>query len=435
MGLFLLAVVGAGPDAVGRAVARVMPAVVSINVDRLERRVRPGSAEPELVQVRSLGSGFVFDEHGYVLTCNHVIADYEEVEVRFSDGTVCSGPEVRVVGRDPVTDLAVLKLEADRSMVAVEFADSDSLVIGQWVAAVGNPYGLAGSVTAGVVSGLERWGLSKASGPDFQDFIQTDALINPGNSGGPLIDMDGRVVGVSSFTRKSDQRGFSGIGFAIPANLARDVAGQLVRHGVVIRGYLGINTQPVTEGIRAALRLVDKSGALVAAVAPQSPAARCGLRPGDLVVGLNGQTVPDVRWLQDELASHKPQDTVRILVQRSDRRFETEAVLAAWPVAAAGPQRAPQARNWLGLVVRDIDDLTRLRTRVDNGVVIQAIEPASAGDNAGLLEGDVIVEINLVPVRDKRAFGLLAAKLTKSERPVLVRVVRGSTALYVAVQP
>lgn len=433
--LLLTSASGAGPEYLADAVARIQPAVVSISVDKLVKETRSGSGGSNLAQVRVLGSGFAFDRTGYILTCNHVIADYDRIEVRFPDGTAFSGASVSVTGRDPFTDLAVLKVDAGRPLPAVELADSDSLRIGQWVAAVGTPFGLEGSATAGVVSGLSRWGQPKSSGPDFQEFIQTDALINPGNSGGPLVDMRGRVVGVASFTRGAGPKEQTGIGFATPSNLARQVAGQLVRYGVVRRGYLGISTQAVTERIRQALALDSDRGALVSSVAPASPASKSGFLPGDMVLKLNGEEVPDVRWLQNGLAAKAPGDTVRLEVLRRGKKHEVKAVLSAWPVAGTEPRRAPQPRNWLGFLVGTLDDAAKLRTNADYGVVVRAIEPASPADDAELMVGDVLVEINYGPVKDVKAFAAFAARLARHDRPVLFRVLRGRSAFYAAVGP
>ncbi|UCG42254.1 MAG: trypsin-like peptidase domain-containing protein [candidate division WOR-3 bacterium] len=421
------------PDLV-RAASRVRPAVVSITTDKLRTR-RAGSGDRPMVQVRSAGSGFVVRPEGYVLTCNHVVAGYEEILVEFEDRTEFGGGEVRVVGRDPVTDLAVLKVEADRSLPAVEYGDSDRLEPGQWVVALGSPYGLEGTVTAGVVSATGRWGLAKSSGPDFQDFIQTDVLINPGNSGGPLVDGQGRVVGVSSFTKSTVSDEFTGIGFAIPINLARKVADELIKRGKVIRGYAGINTQPLTEGIRRAIGLESEGGVMVAGVAPDRPGARAGIKPGDVVLSIDGRTAVGVRELQEDVAARSPGSEVVLAVWRRGTTTEVELMLEAWPVAETGPRTAPEEENWLGLVVRDLSRADMVKTGVADGVVITAIEPASPADEVNLRAGDVIVEINYAQVKGNEAFEKIAAAMEDNDRPALMRVYRGVTAYYVAVGP
>jgi len=421
------------PDLV-RAAARVRPAVVSITTDKLKAR-RAGSAERPMVQVRSAGSGFVVRPGGYILTCNHVVAGYEEIEVEFEDGTVFRGGEVRVAGRDPVTDLAVLKVESVGSLPVVEYGDSDRLEPGQWVVALGSPYGLEGTVTAGVVSATGRWGLAKSSGPDFQDFIQTDVLINPGNSGGPLVDGQGMVVGVNSFTKSTVADEFTGIGFAIPINLARKVADELIERGRVIRGYAGINTQPITEGIRRATGLESEDGVLVAAVAPDRPGARAGIKPGDILLSIDGRVVVGVREFQEDVSARAPGSKVTLAVWRRGTVTEVEMALEAWPVAETAPRSAPEEDNWLGLVVRDMGRADRAKTGVTDGVVISAIEPASPADEVNLRAGDVIVEVNYAQVRDRELFERIAAAMEDHDRPALMRVYRGATAYYVAVGP
>jgi serine protease Do len=430
----LLALTGQTPD-VAAAVARVRPAVVSIEVHMIRSNSRVSDAAYPVRQVRALGSGFVFRSDGYVLTCNHVIAGYEEIAVEFADGTRYGPNEVEVTGRDPVTDIAVLKLSGAGSFPVAEPADSDSLRVGQWVAAVGNPFGLRGSATVGIVSGLSRWGLRKSSGPDFQDFVQTDALINPGNSGGPLIDLRGRVVGVSSFG-KTIRGDLTGIGFATPINLARAVADQLVEHGKMIRGYLGVNTQVVTDAVRRALGIDSTTGGvLVASVARDRPGDRAGIRPGDALLVLDGDSIPDVRWFQDALSGRAPGDSVMVGLFRQGRTLAVRVELEAWPVVGTDPKTAPDFENWLGLVVSDLDAGVRASSGVTLGVVVDALEPASPADEVEIKVGDVIVEINFAPVRNRKTFDHIAEMMDEYERPVLVRLLRGRVPYYVAIEP
>lgn len=410
------------------------PAVVTITTSRLTPS-RPGESQPfGVVQRTSLGSGFVFDDSGHVLTCNHVVAGYEEIAVELADGTRLAPGRVRLVGRDPVTDLAVLELGAAGLPMPAGFADSDELDVGQPVVAVGSPFGLEGTATAGIVSGTGRWRLAKRSGPDFQDFIQTDALINPGNSGGPLVDTLGRVVGVCSFTRTA-RDGPTGIGFATPINLALAIGRELVARGRVERGYAGMNTQPLTKGIRQALGLVIPGGVMVAAVGAGRPADKAGVRNGDVVFLLDGDTVPDVHWLQNRLAARRPGDTARLLLWRRGQELERAVVLAAWPGAGTAPAEAPPVRNWLGLVTRPVGKADRARTGLDSGVTVEAVEPAGPSDKAGLRAGDVIVEVNYAPVQDQAGFRAAATRMSDYPLPVLFRVFRGTTAFYVAVEP
>ena len=416
------------------AVARVAPSVVSITTDRIKQRAAAEPGQPPQVMTRSLGAGFVIDTLGHILTCNHVIAGYEKIEVDFPDGGEYSGDRVSVVGRDPVTDIAVIRVRGARGLVPAPTADSDELEPGQTVLAVGSPYGLSGTVTAGVVSGLGRWGLAKSSGPDFQDFIQTDALINPGNSGGPLVDAQGRVVGLCSFVKRARDE-FTGIGFAVPVNLALDVAMQLIAHGAVIRGYLGVNTQPITDGIRAAIGLVPGGGVLVASVAVGGPGERAGLRPGDAIMALDGGPVTDVRSFQDRVAGRMPGDSLVMSVYRRGEVIRLGAELESWPVAGTSPRGAAPERNWLGLAVKGLGAEDRQRAGVTDGVLVEAVEPASPADEARILAGDVIVEVNFAAVRDEAAFREVARQMADYDRPALFRVVRHRTRFYVAVGP
>lgn len=433
MGCVVLSAQTRGPELV-RAAARVRPAVVSITTDKLRARWSGSGGRP-VVQVRSAGSGFVIRPEGYILTCNHVVAGYEEIVVEFEDGARFGSDEVEVAGRDPATDIAVLKVEAGKPLPAVEYGNSDGLEPGQPVIALGSPYGLEGTVTAGVVSATGRWGLAKSSGPDFQDFIQTDALIDPGNSGGPLVDEEGRVVGVSSFTKSTAADEFTGIGFAVPINLARKIADELIERGMVIRGYAGVNTQPITQGIRQAVGLESEGGVLVAAVAPGRPGARAGIKPGDAILSLDGEAVAGVREFQDDIADRAPGSKAMLAVWRRGTTTDVEIALEAWPVAETAPRAAPEAENWLGLVVRDMSRADRVKTGVTEGVAISAIEPASPADEVNLRTGDVIVEVNYAQVKNRGVFEKIAAAMGDHNRPALIRVFRGMTAYYVAVEP
>jgi len=429
--LLVVGVIHAQPESFGNTVAQVQASVVAIKAYG-----RPGSTgddRPRVAQ-KSLGSGFFFDTEGNILTCNHVVSGYAEIAVELSDGTRYDPGEVRLVGRDAATDLAVLRVDADRVLTPFEAGKPDSLKVGDWVLAVGSPFGLKGTATAGVVSGLGRWGLAKRSGPDFQDFIQTDALINPGNSGGPLVDDRGRVVGVNSFTRAS-RDGFTGIGFATPIDLALDVAEDLVRYGRVVRGYAGMNTQPVTDGIRKALGFESTNGVLVSSVRAGQPAFVAGVRPGDLLLTVGADSVRGARWFQDELSSHPPGATVVLGVWRQGRVFEASLSLADWPSTEYEMPGIPEPDNWLGLRVRDIDARDQARTSLMQGVTIDGVEPLSPADQVGLRRGDVLVEVNYASVQDVGVYTEIASRMRGYDRPVLLRVFRGPVAFYVAVGP
>jgi serine protease Do len=417
-----------------QAAAAARPSLVSIITDKADVRPAATAGESAAVQGQALGSGFVLDTLGHILTCNHVVADHEAIAVRFDDDSMYQGADVTVVGQDPLTDLAVIRVKARRKLVPAKLADSDKLEVGQPVMAMGSPFGLEGTATSGIVSGLSRWGLHKSSGPDFQDFIQTDALVNPGNSGGPLLDVEGRVVGVSSFTR-TVRSGPTGIGFATPINLARSVAEQLVKHGRVTRGYLGISTQPITTGIRQALGLPSSRGALVSSVEYGRPGMAAGLSPGDAILSLDGKAVPDVRWFQSEVAAREPGSTVTLGMVRKGQKKTVTATLAAGVTPVREPGKAPLVQAWLGLVVRDLTEADKQAHGVTAGVVTATVEPGSPAFRANIRQYDAIVEVNLAPLHDAGDFARIEKVMSGTTRPLLFRVFRGHQAFYTAVQP
>jgi serine protease Do len=419
------------------AVRRVKPALVGIYTEKVVAR-EVGSDrvpdQPEYAQTRTLGSGLIIDTLGHVITCNHVIAGYEAITVKLADGTVLEEDRVRVVGRDPVTDLALLKVRTDQNLVPAELGDSDSLSVGEPVLALGNPLGLELSASAGIVSALSRWGLARRSGPDFQDFIQTDALVNPGNSGGPLVDLRGRVVGICSSTRTGPQ-GFTGIGFASPINLVIEIARQLIENGAVIRGHLGISTQPLTKALRDAMGLTTDRGILVASVTRNRPGMRAGIIPGDVITGLDNEPVTDVREFQGEIARRRPGSAVSLTLVRQGRPVSVQAVLDRWPIAGAEPAKSLPVRNWLGLKVRNLAVSDTQRGFLDYGVLVDDVESGGPGSDAGIKEGDVIVEMDFAPVKTAAAYSELRARLQGKSRPIAVRLYRGRDAFYTAVEP
>jgi serine protease Do len=435
--LVLVSVAMAEADFVSAANA-VRPSLVSIITDRVEPAGATDSSGSALVQTQVLGSGFVLDTLGHILTCNHVVSNYEGVTVKFSDNKTYGGTEVVVVGLDPVTDLAVIQVKAKRAFAPVALGNSAELEVGQPVMALGSPFGLEGTATAGIVSALSRWGQAKSSGPDFQDFIQTDALVNPGNSGGPLVDVRGRVVGVSSFIRTT-RSGPTGIGFATPINLAKSVADQLITHGRVIRGFMGISTQPITEGIRQALGLRSRDGVLVTSVEPDRPGARAGILPGDAIVTLDGKLIPDVRWFQSEVAGREPGTSVKLALLRKGAPMTVTAALAVWPTVRVRTEttqaQVPAPGTWLGLTVRNLTGADRDRTALDSGIEVEAVEPASVAARAGIRIDDVISEVNLAPVRSRVDFEQIEKAMTGSKRPLLLRVFRGHEVFYTTVEP
>ncbi|HEX6443414.1 MAG TPA: Do family serine endopeptidase, partial [Stellaceae bacterium] len=320
----------------------------------------PQSGHPEAKprKATSLGSGFVIDPAGYIVTNNHVIADADEITVKLADD---SEVKAEVVGRDTKTDVAVLKVKATKPLVAAHWGDSDKSRVGDWVLAIGNPFGLGGSVTAGILSARQR---DIQSGP-YDDFLQTDAAINRGNSGGPMFNMDGEVIGINTAIY-SPSGGSIGIGFAIPSNLAKQVAAELIREPdhIVHRGWLGVRIQAVTDEIAESLGLDKPKGALVASVNDNGPAQNGGIQPGDVILSFDGKAVSDMRHLPRLVAETPVDKTVPVTVWRKrketpvqikvGRLDETEQVAAKEPPKKAPTKDDAPTVNALGLTLANI---------------------------------------------------------------------------------
>ncbi|HEU5059934.1 MAG TPA: Do family serine endopeptidase [Kofleriaceae bacterium] len=384
---------------------------------------RPG---PE----QSLGSGVIVSAEGVVLTNNHVIEHARDIKVKLHDGRELAA---KVVGTDPKSDVAVLRLEGKVSGLSpLPFGDSDRLRLGDVVLAIGNPFGVGQTVTMGIVSGLGRDGIGIL---DYEDFIQTDAAINPGNSGGALVNMRGELVGINTAIL-SRSGGYQGVGFAIPSNMARPVLDALLRGGKVARGWMGVSIQDLDDKLAAALELPVKRGVLVSDVEKGSPAARAGLRRGDVVVSLNGEEVTSTRKLRNRIAAAGPGRTVSLEVVRQGGRRTLSVQLAELPDSVAGPASDAPAEGALeGVAVAALDSSVRRRLsipkEVTRGVVVTGVAPASPAMAAGLRPGDVIAELNRKPIDSVAAFQKAYAA---SRDSVLLLVHRGEATLYIAVR-
>jgi len=345
----------------------------------------------------SLGSGFIIDPAGYIVTNNHVVADAEAIKIRLHDDTEL---DAKVVGRDEKTDLALLKVESKTPLTALKWGDSDQTRIGDWVLAIGNPFGLGGSVTAGILSARQR---DINAGP-YDDFLQTDASINRGNSGGPMFNMDGEVVGINSAIY-SPSGGSVGIGFAIPSNLAKPIIDQIRQYGHARRGWIGVRIQQVTPEIAEGLGLPTTQGALVNDVTQGGPAAKAGLAGGDLITGFDGKPVPDDRALPRIVADTPIGKAVNIEVLRKSRKQTLKITVLkladeAKPDKAGKAPPAPvknQSRlSQLGLSVGALDAGARAKFKIGSGVqgvVVTAVDPGSAAAEKNVRPGDVIVEV------------------------------------------
>ena len=379
---------------------------------------------PRGPQAISQGSGFIISRDGYVVTNNHVVQNGQDVQIGLDDGRSVSA---KVVGTDEKTDLALLKINEEGRYPFTEWAEGAPRV-GDWVLAVGNPFGLGGTVTAGIVSARGR---DIGAGP-YDDFIQIDAPVNRGNSGGPAFDVHGRVVGVNTAIY-SPSGGSVGIGFAIPSAVARDVIEALREHGRVARGYIGVQIQQITPEIADSLRLNSSRGALVADAQAGSPAAKAGLRAGDVIVAVNGEPVESPRELSRRIAAIGPQKNVRVSYLRDGREAVADVTLAALPEQSAA-RAAPD-----GGAGEDRDEragggrLGLLLAPGQGGVLVAEVEPASPAARQGLREGDVILEAGGKPVARPAEVAEVMREARRSQRKtVLLRVRSGDSARFVA---
>lgn len=371
-----------------------------------------------------LGSGVIVSPDGYILTNSHVVKGADTIKVTLGDGRDLTA---KVVGADPQTDLAVIKIDA-KDLPAITFADSDKVEVGDRVLAVGNPFGIGQTVTSGMVSGLGRATL----GLDYEDFIQTDAAINPGNSGGALVDAEARLVGINTAIL-SRTGGFQGIGFAIPSNLARNVMEQLVSSGKVVRGYLGVTMQDIDPELATQFKLPTRSGALVADVVPESPADKAGLKGGDVITELEGKPVKDSRHLKLTVANFAPGQKIAAKVLREGKTVPVELNVAARPSDKAlargeggnggfGQEGDDDTGTLNGVGVGDLDPQTRREFDIPSkirGALVTSVEPDSAAATAGLQPGDVIQEINRQPVKTADEAVKLTEKSGETKKTLL----------------
>ncbi len=438
-----------GPQGFADLAARVAPSVVRVTVTghaeatpastteippelrgtplepffrQFERGQRGPRGEQRGEQRRSVGqgSGFIIDAAGYIVTNNHVVGEADTVKVELTDGRELPA---RVIGTDPQTDLALLKVEAGGPLPAVTWGDSDALRVGDWVVAMGNPFGLGGSVTAGIVSARGR---QIGAGP-YDDFIQTDAPINPGNSGGPLFNGNGEVVGINTAIY-APSGGNVGIGFAVPARMARHVITDLQQDGRVARGWLGVSMQPLNSELASALRLPDTRGVLVAGVEPGSPAASAGVKAGDVVVGIDGRPVAAARDLAVAVAEATPRSTATLTLLRDGQRVEQAVTLgqreAPRQEARAGGAEAPRNAS-LGLRLS--------QGKGSDGVTVAAVEPGSIAATRGLQAGDVILRAGERDVRRPEDVSQAVAAARSAGRPAIaLQVAREGGRAFIA---
>ncbi|HYD89197.1 MAG TPA: Do family serine endopeptidase [Vitreimonas sp.] len=449
------------PMSFANLIERVSPAVVSISV-----RQRPGSVQQQLPEglppgfeeffrgqpgrpgpaPTSLGSGFFIDQNGTIVTNHHVIEGAEEITVRTSDGREL---QAELVGSDEATDIAVIRVtERTGRFPFVRFDDARHVRVGDWVVAVGNPFGLEGTATAGIVSAIGR---RDAGTSAYVDYMQIDAPINRGNSGGPTFDINGNVIGVNTLIF-SPTGGNVGIGFAIPANTANQIVQQLLESGRVTRGWIGVSIQPLDRDIARSLGLDEPRGALVATVVPDGPAARAGIQQGDVILTFNGERIEDSRDLTQRVGATPIGNNSRIEVLRNGQRRtlnmrlqerpSEQQLAAANPPPSATPETPPEsggagvAQSSLGLSVRPMtaEDRTRLGLAAnDAGLVVTAVEPTSDAAQKGIGVGDAILQADQRALRTVQELSNAAQAAQRADRPILLQVATRGGRGFVAV--
>ena len=382
----------------------------------------PEGNSPRGFEQRGVGSGFVMSEDGFILTNNHVIEDADRIKVKFADGKDFTA---RVVGRDPKTDLALIKIDGAAALHPLKLGNSESLKVGSWVVAVGSPFGLEQTVTVGIVSAKGR---VIGSGP-YDNFIQTDASINPGNSGGPLVNMNGEVIGINTAIIPNAQ----GIGFATPINMATEILPQLQKKGHVTRGWLGVSIQEVTPELAKSFSLDKNKGALVAEVFKASPAERAGIEQGDIILQFNGKDIAESKELPRMMAATPVGDTVALKVLRNGKTITCQVNAGEMQEKEVASLDTP--RESLGLTVQNItpDIAQELGLGKAGGVVVAGVEPGSPASDVGIQPGDVIQGVNQKPVRNVDDFVVKIEKAGKQEN-VLLLIKRGNNNLYAALE-
>jgi len=418
---------------------KLKPAVVNISTSKTigmkKRQLAPGgdpfqeyfekffeSPRQHPYKQRSMGSGFIISDDGYLITNNHVVKEADEIKVKLSDGREFKG---EVKGRDEKLDLALIKIDAKGHLPVAPLGDSDKMEVGDWVMAIGNPFGLSQTVTAGIISAQGR---VIGSGP-YDDFIQTDASINPGNSGGPLFNTDGEVIGINTAIVAGGQ----GIGFAIPVNMAKEILPQLKESGKVIRGWLGVSVQLVTQDLANSFGMDSERGALVAEVAKESPAEKAGIKGGDIILEYDGHPIKDMGELPRRVAATPVGKKVKMVVLRDGKQVPLQVTIEK--LKEGEDEDAAVTGDRLGLKVIDLtpERAQQLRLQGEKGVLVVDVQPDSIAERAGIVDGDLIREINGVRVTSVKDYSKVIAGVQKGGYLKML-LKRGEASLFVALR-
>jgi serine protease Do len=417
--------------AIADVAQKAMPAVVHIEVTQrvdVPTAVFPFESDPFFRyffgppqgprsykrEMHGIGTGMTIDSDGHIVTNNHVISGATKITVKTASGEEF---EAKIVGVDPKTDLAVIKIKPPKNIPYLTFGNSDKLRVGEWVVAIGNPRGLEQTVTAGIISAKHRTGILDPS--SYQDYIQTDAAINPGNSGGPLINLAGEVIGVNAAI-VSESGGFEGIGFAIPSNMAKAIADDLLKTGKVVRGWLGVSVQDVTAPLVKSLNLKVLKGAWVAEVFRGGPAEKAGIKKGDVVVSYDGAALENANDFRNRVAATRVGKKVEIGLLRKGEKITLQAVVSAYKPS---PRMASvELKNKLGVEVKEISILEARRKRLDSreGVILTKVDPNGPAGRAGLEAGDIILQINNQTVRGIHDYNRIVEQVRRDEGILLL---------------
>ncbi len=394
---------------------------------------RPQSGQQPSFKQMAQGSGFIISKDGYILTNDHVVGKASKITVKLSEHQEV---EAKLIGSDPETDLAVIKVDSSKDLPTIQLGDSDKLKVGQWVLAIGSPFGLSHTVTAGIISAKGRSDIHLTT---YEDFIQTDAAINPGNSGGPLINLDGEAVGIN--TAIIGSTGNVGIGLAIPVNMAKAVYEQLVKGGKVVRGFLGVSIQDLTPDLAKSFGIKEETrGVLVSEVTKNSPADTAGIKQGDIVTELNGQTVQKASELQYRVSVLKPGTEANLIVLRENKQKRITVVLGERPErrpAVASSVSEPEPATKLGVEVQDLtEDLAqRFGYKGQSGVIVSQVTPGSVAAENGITPGTLIMEVNRKAVANTRDFQNKINEAAKGESVLLLVNIQGHSRYVVLKLP